>query len=317
MRSVEQAAVDSTSMQWKFGLWLSQQSSRSARRQAKFDKAVRHAPTLQALNRDTNGLLAKKLGEVQRSSSALYFWCASSLIAVLVCHFVFPFTGAPFNLSQGVLQLSLVLYYSVVVLLAARALKRSELLIRSLFYFIRDLERCSDSWLDRKTRRRLVSRLGKLATAMEQFPYSVIYRNDKSLFAEMQTLARGKAASLRELRIWIIRPREDTYIYLVETLVARLRLLIEGRWFELPEADAGPSRPHRLKSVVLGAVCLALLGGLIALTVYSSRFGATATVTASVLGIILVGLLTQYGIAVSSIAGAADAVSKFTRVDKS
>jgi hypothetical protein len=109
-------------------------------------------------------------------------------------------------------------------------------------------------------------------------------------------LARTKAAGLRELQLWVIKSGPFTFTDLAQRLATTLRTIVDGRWYELPEAQVpqgAPSRARRWVAVLAAAITLVAIAVLLA---FSVKLGSVTDSMVLILGALFIGMLNAAGL---------------------
>jgi hypothetical protein len=81
-------------------------------------------------------------------------------------------------------------------------------------------------------------------------------------------MSERKAQDIRQLEIAAIRPESVSLNDLAQRLICDLRLLIEGRWYDLPEADTlegEASRPRFTIPIIMTLLIAAVISGILIL----------------------------------------------------
>jgi hypothetical protein len=168
---------------------------------------------------------------------------------------------------------------------------------------IADLEKDPERWTTFTFRRQVIQQLEGIARSLELFP-QVTRTRDAASTLEVERWGRGVAAYFRKLKLWVVWPGPFTYTDLLHELADALELAAQGRWRELPVAEApestpGVSRLARAGWFTLGLVLLAATGLGLA---YSAELGPAATFLAPLVGVVALTALAKGGLSVQNIA---------------
>jgi len=118
---------------------------------------------------------------------------------------------------------------------------------------------------------------------------------------------------MRALKIWVAQPNPFTYTDLIWRLSNDLVVVIDGRWFELPESDYPQKIRTKWEKALFIMLAITSAAAAIAIIALGSKLGPAATVLSSVLGIIAVALLSPAGISPSGLSQLIDVSSKIQR----
>ncbi|WP_131744698.1 hypothetical protein [Frankia sp. Cppng1_Ct_nod] len=138
--------------------------------------------------------------------------------------------------------------------------------------------------------------LERAAVVVERIPLAS-RRLAPVIRAEVFRLSRAKADGLRELQRWTVRPLDSTFTDLAAQLNLALELLVDGRWYELPEAEiALVTARSRLRWLAIIAMAMVAVAGVVVLTAFSTTIGPAAPVLSTLAGVIGVGVLHKAGL---------------------
>jgi hypothetical protein len=154
----------------------------------------------------------------------------------------------------------------------------------------------------------LTWRLEAIAKAVERIPLQFkwlppVIRRDAAL------IGRQKAQAIRELERWTLTSGPFTYTDLLHRLTKDLCLVIDGRWYDLPEAKWKRQKPRWM---IFGQVLVGIaffVGGL-AIVEWSGKFGHTGTVLAGLLLTVATGVISNSGLSLKIVEGSAEVGSK-------
>jgi hypothetical protein len=163
-----------------------------------------------------------------------------------------------------------------------------------LFFVIRELERNSQFWSDTKFRWSHAADLEMAARALERIPFS-LRRVAPGVRKEVVTTSRAKAQAMRDLEIRAIKPGTFTYSDMTNRLTEDMRTILEGRWYELPEATYEPQVSRWLLALRFCGAFI-LIGGAITLIGFASKLGSAASVLATILIAVAIYFLNMAGI---------------------
>jgi hypothetical protein len=105
-----------------------------------------------------------------------------------------------------------------------------------LFFAVLVLERDNQCGNTTKSRWAYAARLERLAREIERIPLA-LGRVAPTVRRECLGTSRAKAQAIRQLEISVVKPTPSTFEDLATRLIDDLRLIIEGRWYDLPEAQ--------------------------------------------------------------------------------
>jgi tetratricopeptide (TPR) repeat protein len=150
--------------------------------------------------------------------------------------------------------------------LAGRAIDRKNgqaVIVSAYVDLLRGLDR-PEKRTDPRWKKELVGSLETIAQTLEHYLPLSIGRGDLTTRAWVRTRAAGMAAAMRDLKQWILTPREETWADLSDLLQGQLKYVGTATWDQLPWRDPGPaaSRERRLRIVSFSklAVVTALPG---------------------------------------------------------
>jgi hypothetical protein len=153
-----------------------------------------------------------------------------------------------------------------------------------------NIESAPQRWNDVKYRLKEARRIEGAAKALERLPLTYTGISTRNRL-ELIQLARVKAAGLRELEIWLIRPEGSTFTDVVFRLVSDLRKLMNARWFDLPDGTPPPAKISARNRLTLTAAGLLAFSAMAATIVFSARVGGVAAFLTTAFGIAGVTLL--------------------------
>ncbi|WP_250279105.1 hypothetical protein [Frankia sp. Cppng1_Ct_nod] len=117
--------------------------------------------------------------------------------------------------------------------------------------------------------------------------------------AETLRVSRVKADGLRELQLRTVTPTDSTLTDLVGQLNVALKLLIDGRWHDLPDPQSAmtpvTARSRVRQWAVITAAGMAA-AGMVALTAFSVKLGPVAPMLTTLASVTVIGLLHRAGI---------------------
>jgi hypothetical protein len=204
--------------------------------------------------------------------------------------------------------LVLVVLSMVIIELRSDHGQRREEASWQLFTAIRTVETNAKHWHSPSTVKYLTWQLESIAKAVERIPLQFkwlppVIRRDAAL------IGRRKAQAIRELERWALMPGPFTYTDLLHRLTQDLCLVIDGRWYDLPEAKWERQKPRWM---IFAQVFVGILffTGTLAIVEWSGKFGRTGTLLASLLLTIATGFISNSGLSLKIVEGSAEVGSK-------
>jgi hypothetical protein len=173
---------------------------------------------------------------------------------------------------------------------------------------IRTVEANGDHWHSPSMVKYLTWQLESIAKAVERIPHQFKWL-PPAIRRDAVLIGRRKAQAIRELERWALTPGPFTYTDILHRLTQGLCLVIDDRWYDLPEAKWERQKPAWM---ILGQVFVGILffaGGL-AIVEWSSKFGRTGTVLSTLLLTIAIGFIGNSGLSLKIVEGSAEVGSK-------
>lgn len=170
-----------------------------------------------------------------------------------------------------------------------------ELAAQCLFIAIYELDHNDKNWNVSKFRWHIASRLEEIAKAIERLPFSI---GKVGLIVRQKTweVSRSKAAGIRQLEIEVICSSELTLDLTTGRLVTALTAVLEGRWYDLPDADYNRIVPKWITYLQVLAVIVAL-GLAVTVTIFTGKLGGpAASLLTTIIITVAIGVLNFSGI---------------------
>jgi hypothetical protein len=148
-----------------------------------------------------------------------------------------------------------------------------------------------DRYVDPSFRGRVNRGLEKLARRIERLP-NQLSPGDPGSRSVLYEKSRGCAAAVRKLKIEVAMPAADGYQTVLDKLIADLRTLVSGRWWELEaEEERAKFEPSRRVRQLVALTISAVLVGLASVVplVSSNKSYTTLAYFGALLGISLFG----------------------------
>jgi hypothetical protein len=142
---------------------------------------------------------------------------------------------------------------------AVRLRRYEQSVADKIFVAILVLEQNTLYWNITKFRWIYAAYLEDVAKEIEHIPrgLSGIAPSIRSIF---MGISREKAQAMRELEIWLVRPGPSTLADLTARLVNDLCTVVDGRWYDLPEAKYERQVSVSARTVRIGVAVLAMAG---------------------------------------------------------
>ena len=274
---------------------------------------IRNAPTLKALNDATDGMLAQTYHDNSAVTRVREVVTLAAILTTLSLVAGGAIGGVRVELGKAAshdaeivsgLVLALVLL-GVMKYFNSRDVNRR--LVVNLYIAIEELEKDPTRWERPRDRAHACGHIESAARALEAMPKAARVQNDPIAGGNLARAAARKAAALRWIKVWILRPQELTYTDTLAALAHTLRLVIDDQWYDLPEAEpvaaTALGRWQRRGLMAIGALLLAGIGILV---VFSAHLGSAGPVITWVAGILVVGVLAKLGISPSGLGQAAE-----------
>lgn len=158
----------------------------------------------------------------------------------------------------------------------------------------------------------LIANLESIALAVENIPLAYL-SGAPHVRGRAAELARAKADAVRELQLWVLRPEHFTYTDLAQRLANALRTIVDGRWYELPEAYAAPSPSNRILRFVVSSASVLVIASVLILVVLSPKLGPVVSVAVPILSVMSIALLNVAGLPVTVLGQYAEIGAKLSR----
>jgi hypothetical protein len=133
----------------------------------------------------------------------------------------------------------------------------------------------------------------------------------RNIRGEAFEMSRRKAQAIRVLEMSAIAPDDSARSNLIEALTGALLNVVEGRWYNLPEAEYQRIRSRWFAAAAIAGAILAI-GGAAALVALASKIGSATALLAPLLVGVAIGLLNMAGLPLNLIERYAQAGQKIT-----
>jgi hypothetical protein len=164
-----------------------------------------------------------------------------------------------------------------------------------LFFMIRNLERNVQFWSSNTGLRwNCAAGLEKVARDLERIPLE-LREVAASVRRKMLMDSQLKAQAMRDLEIQAIKPGAFTSSDMTNRLTQDLSIILEGRWYELPEAPYVHQVSRWLFALQLCGAFILIGAGITAIT-FTSKVGPGAATAATILFAIAVYVLNRVGV---------------------
>jgi hypothetical protein len=164
-----------------------------------------------------------------------------------------------------------------------------------LFFTICFLEEKASEWPCSRFRWQVARRLEGVARRVEQIPLASRSLTP-SVKQEAFRLSRSKAQAIRKLELWAIRPAAFTFTDLLQQLTSDLGVIVENRWYDLPEEEGFKTERPRWLYVLQISGGILIIGAAIFLTAFAAKIGPAASILTLILFAVAIGLLNSAGI---------------------
>jgi hypothetical protein len=260
------------------------------------------SPSLSALQPD----ISIKVSDASIAINRTFRRYGLILLAVYLVYATLTVLGAARQVNPDAIFIFVIIGGAFMAVLAfafrwkvARSTAEYQVITR-FFFAICFLERNAIRWQDSRFRWHVAKRMEYIARKVEQIPLA-----SRSLAPNVRKeafrLGMAKAQAIRQLELWAVRPMAFTFTDLAHQLVSDLNLMVENRWYDLPEAnDFKVQRPRWFFILTIGAAVI-IIGAAIFLVAYAAKTGPVASVIGLILVAIALALLNNVGISTSLI----------------
>lgn len=256
--------------------------------------AIKRLTELQPPNLETSTALSAK--QIGRSLRFVLVSCFSyAAIVYFILDLLRSFDNVPLR-ALALVSLMMSVYVLEGYLLWRVTRKMScYYAIRSSYRLLALVDESPKRWGDPEFMSEVISRIQLLSRRLEFVPMSLGIRHP-SVASRLRYAMVGRADTMRELCTWVFSPRITTRSDLLESLEASTRAMVESRWLDLKGSDATAVPLQRGVRLARWGFAILLLILLIGTQVYAATIGPSASTVATVVGILLVGVMGSVGI---------------------
>lgn len=257
-----------------------------------YQREASYSPSLSKLDA---GLIKKVIdNDIDSVNSERVITVFMVLLFIPYAIIALQFDAKPWYFTAQVSGGLVILGIEILLLRSGNRKRHEQYAADALFFAILVLESNIGDWDKTKFRWRYAARLERLAKQIERIPLA-LRKVAPTVRRECLRISGAKAQAVRELELSVIKRGPSTFEDIAAQLIADLHLVIDGRWYELPEAPY-ERQISRLKLAmqIIGAIIA--FGGAVTIVAFTSKLGPGASILATVLIAISVALLNFSGL---------------------